>query len=77
MIVIGGCLTGNIGGRGPESVAVGGVKQVAAQTGQFKWDLHRDLGKVALCNRWRFQTGGVSGRFDCILFSNIHLACFT
>jgi len=30
MIVTGGCLTGNIGGRDPESVAAGGVKQVAA-----------------------------------------------
>jgi len=23
--------------------------------------------EVALGNRWRFQTGGVSGRFDCII----------
>jgi len=68
MIVTGGCLTGNIGGRDPESMAAGGVKQVAAQTGQFKRDLHRDLGKVALGNRWHFQTGGVSGRFDCIKY---------
>ena len=44
----------------PDTITFGCVGQV-----------HLDFGKVAFNSRWRFQTGDVKSRYDCISFGSI------